>query len=50
MVHVGFIQISFGGEEGQWEEEGQRGEEEAGSEFALPELPTSVSATDFLGI
>jgi sorting and assembly machinery component 37 len=50
MVHVGFIQISFGGEEGQWEEEGQGGEEEGGSEFALPELPTSVSATDFLGI
>ncbi|KAF7159346.1 hypothetical protein CNMCM5623_004660 [Aspergillus felis] len=50
MVHVGFLQISFGGEEGQGEEEEQEGQGEGRSEFALPELPTSVSATEFLGI
>ncbi|GIJ82748.1 hypothetical protein Asppvi_001259 [Aspergillus pseudoviridinutans] len=50
MVHVGFLQISFGGEEGQREGEEQEGREEGRSEFALPELPTSVSATEFLGI
>jgi sorting and assembly machinery component 37 len=50
MVHVGFLEIRFGGEEGQREEEEQAGQEEGRSEFALPELPTSVSATEFLGI
>ncbi|PKX98305.1 glutathione S-transferase family protein [Aspergillus novofumigatus IBT 16806] len=46
---IGYM-VHFRGEERQWEEGEQEREDEGGSEFALPELPTSVSATDFLGI
>ncbi|KAF7115317.1 hypothetical protein CNMCM5793_001953 [Aspergillus hiratsukae] len=52
MAHVGFLDISFREEEGQWEEDEEHDEEkpkgeEAGSEFPLPE-PESISAADFL--
>lgn len=51
MAHVGFLDIRFGEEEGQWEEEEEqdehkpRGEEEAGSNSEF--IPESISASDF---
>ncbi|RHZ49923.1 uncharacterized protein CDV56_103815 [Aspergillus thermomutatus] len=54
MAHVGLLEFSFSGEEGQWEEEEPeekpKGEEEEGPGVARPELPTSITATEFLGI